>query len=48
MLSDKIADNIFFKMAYTNLRNKNKLSVYNLFKEAYRLLNYIEKYKIKI
>jgi hypothetical protein len=49
ILAEELADNIFFRMAYQKLSNKRiTITVDSLFTEAYRLLNYIEKHKIKI
>ena len=49
ILVEELADNIFFRMAYQNLSNKRiTVTVDSLFTEAYRLLNFVEKHKIKI
>ena len=48
-IAEGIADNKFFRMAFANLKKKRiPLNIGNLFTEAYRLLNFVEKHKIKI
>lgn len=49
ILTEELVDNIFFRMAYQNLSNKRiTITVSSLFTEAYRLLNFVAKHKIKI